>query len=104
MVRSATRKSKKNHTARKEAKLALKHGGHRSLDLVKESVSKNLSIDNIEDMPAGGKFACLKCDLYFIDEHTLSIHNRTKAHKKRQKEWKEKCHNSKDAERAAGLF
>lgn len=104
MARKATQKSAKNHSAKQNEKRMLRHQGHRTLDVVKAGVAKNKPIANIEDMPAGGKFACVKCDLYFRDEHTLSIHNRTKAHKKRLKEWNNKCHDAQDAERAAGLF
>lgn len=104
MARKATQKSGKNHSRKQNEKRAVQHGGHRPLDQVKASVNKSQAIANIEDMPSGGKFACKKCDLYFRDEHTLSIHNKTKAHKKRAKEWSDKCHDTKDAERAAGLL
>lgn len=104
MARKATQKLNKNHTVAKFEKKSLKHRGHRPLDIIKESVSKNIPIENIEEMPSAGKFSCAKCDLYFKDEHTLTRHNRTKAHKKRLKEWEQKCHDTKDAEQAVGLY
>lgn len=104
MVRAATKKAGKNHGSRRREKTAMQRKGERPLDQVKTAVARGQPIANIEDMPAGGKFSCGKCDLYFRDEHTLSVHNRTKAHKRRARDWGNRCHDAKDAERAAGLL
>lgn len=76
----------------------------RPLDQIQESIRKSKPIDGIEELPAGGKYSCLKCDVYFRDENTLEQHMKTKAHKRRVKEFNSKPHTSRDAEMAAGLF
>lgn len=78
--------------------------GKRPLDQIQESVAKNRPIPGIEELPAGGKFGCLKCDVYFRDQNTLDYHQKTKAHKRRLKEFGQKPHTARDAEAAAGLF
>ncbi|KAI5150719.1 bud site selection protein 20 [Enteropsectra breve] len=104
MVRKATKKSKQAKASKQKWKKITLHKGHRDIDLVKESVAKDKPIDRIEDMPHGGQFTCAHCDLYFIDQHTVDVHMKTKAHKRRMREWKEKCHTVMDAEMAAGLY
>ncbi|CAL8462839.1 g2373 [Coccomyxa elongata] len=52
-----------------------------------------------EDTPAGGAFYCTPCSRYFLSEHALSEHSRTKPHKRRLKELEgARPHNQKDAE------
>lgn len=104
MARKATQKSSKGHSKKQHSKRVLQIKGKRPLDQIQESVAKNRPIENIEDLPAGGKYSCLKCDVYFRDQNTLDQHNKTKAHKKRLKEFETKSHTAKDAEMAAGLF
>lgn len=104
MVRKATQKHGKGHSKKQYANRMLQIKGKRPLDIVQKSVSRNIPIENIENLPAGGKFCCLKCDVYFRDQNTLDDHQKTKAHKKRVKEFDQKCHTAKDAEMAAGLY
>lgn len=104
MARKATQKSKKSHTRRQYAERVLQTRGMRPLDQIQESVRKSKPIEGIEDLPAGGKHACLKCDVYFRDEHTLEQHFKTRAHKRRMKEFDVQQHTTKDSEMAAGLF
>lgn len=104
MVRKATQKSGKGHSIKQYANRQLRIKGKRPLDQIQASVSKNIPIDRIEELPAGGKYSCLKCDVYFRDQHTLDEHMKTKAHKRRVKEFGIKQHTAKDAEMAAGLF
>jgi len=103
-MRKATKKTKKSSTHRKKATNASRHQGVRSLDQVQESIRKGSKIEEIDDYPAGGKFSCVPCDLYFHDEKTLEVHLKTKGHKRRLKEIKGKSHTVEDAERAAGLY
>mmetsp|Transcript_17700 Transcript_17700/g.57254 ORF Transcript_17700/g.57254 Transcript_17700/m.57254 type:complete len:142 (+) Transcript_17700:328-753(+) len=57
-----------------------------------------------EDIPGYGKFYCIACSKYFIDDFTLTQHNRSKPHKRRVKELKGvRPHNAEDAEQAGGL-
>lgn len=104
MVRKATQKHGKGNSRKQYAKRVLQIKGKRPLDQVQESVLRNRQIDGIEDLPAAGKYSCLKCDVYFQDENTLNQHLKTKAHKRRMKEFDVKQHTAKDAEMAAGLF
>jgi len=104
MARKATQKHKKGHSVRQHAKRVLRTKGMRPLDQIQESVHKGKPIDGIENLPAGGKYACLKCDVYYRDEKTLQQHMKTKGHKRRVKEFNSRPHTTKDAEMAAGLF
>ncbi|EIE27184.1 hypothetical protein COCSUDRAFT_45766 [Coccomyxa subellipsoidea C-169] len=57
-----------------------------------------------EDIPAGGAFYCTPCSRYFLSDHALSEHSRTKPHKRRLKELGgARPHNQRDAELAAGM-
>ncbi|KAK9907396.1 hypothetical protein WJX75_002951 [Coccomyxa subellipsoidea] len=57
-----------------------------------------------EDTPAGGAFYCTPCSRYFLSDHALSEHSRTKPHKRRIKELGgARPHNQKDAVMAAGM-
>lgn len=104
MVRKATQKHGKGHS-KKQAKYKLNTiKGRRPLDMIQESIRKNIPLDELETLPANGKFGCFKCDVYFRDQRTLDDHMRTKGHKKRIKEFEISSHTSKDAEMAAGLF
>ncbi|ELA42323.1 uncharacterized protein VICG_00723 [Vittaforma corneae ATCC 50505] len=104
MARKATRKHKKGHSKKQYAKRVLQIRGMRPLDQIQESISRGKLIEGVEELPAGGNYSCLKCDVYFRDQNTLEQHFKTKAHKKRIKEFGIKQHTSKDAEMAAGLF
>jgi len=104
MVRKATQKHGKGHSKKQYAKKVIQIKGKRPLDQVQESVKKQRPIEDIESLPAGGKYSCLKCDVYFRDQNTLDVHQRTKAHKRRVKEFEQKAHTAKDAEMAAGLY
>lgn len=104
MSRKATQKHKKGHSKKQYAKRVLQTKGMRPLDQIQKSVLEGKPIEGIEELPAGGKYSCLKCDVYFRDQNTLEQHSRTKAHKRRMKEFDVKQHTSKDAEMAAGLF
>ena len=57
-----------------------------------------------EDTPGGGAFYCTPCSRYFVSEHALVEHSRTKPHKRRLKELHgAQPHRQKDAEWAAGM-
>jgi len=57
-----------------------------------------------EDVPGEGKFYCVACARYFVDNDTLVKHEKTKPHKKRVKELLgDRPHNQRDAEAAAGM-
>lgn len=104
MVRKATRKHGKGNTRRQHAGQNILVKGKRPLDQVQLSVAKQIPIENIDELPASGRHACLKCDLYFRDDNTLQQHNKTKGHKRRVKEFDTKQHTAKDAEMAGGLY
>lgn len=104
MVRKATQKHGKGHSKKQYSKKVLQIKGKRPLDQIQESVRTNKPIEGIENLPAAGKFSCLQCDVYFRDQNTLDEHLKTKAHKRRLKEFEKKSHTAKDAEMAAGLF
>lgn len=103
MARKATHKHGKGHSRKQHTAKQLQIKGKRPLDQIQQSYYKQIPIEGIEDLPANGKYSCLKCDVYFRDENTLEQHFKTKAHKRRVKEFDTKQHTTDDAEKAAGL-
>lgn len=55
------------------------------------------------DLPGLGQHYCVECARYFIADNVLEEHKRTKAHKIRLKELKEKPYSQEEAEAAAGM-
>lgn len=57
-----------------------------------------------EDVPAFGKNYCPTCSRYFVSEHALGTHNKSKDHKRRIKMLKgDRPHNKSDAEKAGNV-
>jgi bud site selection protein 20 len=104
MVRKATQKHGKGHSKRQYASKVVNTKGRRTLDQIQTSFRKNKPLPELDNLPAGGNFTCQKCDVFFRDSNTLKEHFKTKAHKKRVKEFEVKAHTAEDAERAAGLY
>lgn len=55
------------------------------------------------DLPGLGQHYCVECARYFIFASALSQHTRTKIHKIRLKELKERPYSQAEAEAAAGM-
>ena len=70
-------------------------------DLEPENSEKLLS-KNDPDLPGSGQHYCLQCARHFVDKISLTDHMKSKNHKKRLKELKEKPYDHKEAERAGG--
>lgn len=60
----------------------------------------NQSVDL--DLPGAAQHYCLHCARYFIDEHALSEHFKTKVHKRRLKALELEPYSIEESERAAG--
>lgn len=60
----------------------------------------NQSVDL--DTAGFGQFYCLHCAKYFIDDHALQAHFRTKVHKRRMKALELEPYTIEESERAAG--
>jgi len=79
----------------------------KDIDEVHEDVEKksdallHQKVDS--DLPGQGQFYCLFCARYFMDEKTLTSHKKTKNHKKRMRELKDKPYSQAEAEMAAGM-
>jgi hypothetical protein len=54
------------------------------------------------DLPGGGQHYCIQCARHFIDSHSLTEHDRSKAHKKRLKDLLETPYSIEESERAGG--
>lgn len=54
------------------------------------------------DKPGFAQFYCLHCAKYFIDDHSLQQHFRTKVHKRRLKALELEPYSIEESERAAG--
>ncbi|CAN8077292.1 unnamed protein product [Agarophyton chilense] len=55
------------------------------------------------DLPGLGQFYCVHCARYFISDTVLTEHKKTKKHKFRLKELKDKPYSQAEAEAAAGM-
>merc|ERR1711939_525335 len=56
-----------------------------------------------EELPGGGEFPCVHCSRHFISKPALDTHLKTKIHKRRLKELKDKPYSQEEADAAAGL-
>lgn len=54
------------------------------------------------EKPGFAQFYCLHCAKYFIDDHSMQAHFRTKVHKRRLKALELEPYSIKESERAAG--
>lgn len=54
------------------------------------------------EKPGFAQFYCLHCAKYFIDDHSMQAHFRTKVHKRRLKALELEPYSIEEAERAAG--
>lgn len=70
-------------------------------DLKKKSAE--LLNQNVDlDKPGFGQFYCLHCAKYFIDDHSMQAHFKTKVHKRRLKALELEPYSIEESERAAG--
>ncbi|EFX69887.1 hypothetical protein DAPPUDRAFT_231670 [Daphnia pulex] len=103
-----TYKRKKYH--RGETHIRKKYKGKRrtkDLDEIDNDLkhnSESLLAQKIDVEKAGNaQYYCIHCARYFIDEHSLSHHYRTKVHKRRLKALELEPYTIEESERAAGL-
>lgn len=54
------------------------------------------------EKPGFAQFYCIHCAKYFIDDHSMQSHFRTKVHKRRMKALELEPYSLEEAERAAG--
>ena len=74
-------------------------------DMLPEETEKLTHQEIDENLPGLGQFYCVTCARYFISQHALNEHFKTKQHKKRFKECTQtKPYTVEEAERAGGLF
>ncbi|XP_046665357.1 zinc finger protein 593 homolog [Homalodisca vitripennis] len=71
-------------------------------DLKVECAEKLLNQEIDVDKPGNAQFYCLHCARYFIDDHSMKEHFRTKVHKRRLKALEIEPYTIEDSERAAG--
>ncbi|OWR54912.1 zinc finger protein 593 homolog [Danaus plexippus] len=72
------------------------------VDLKEENADKLLNQSVDLDLPGAAQHYCLHCARYFIDEHALSEHFKTKVHKRRLKALELEPYSIEESERAAG--
>ncbi|KAI0560044.1 zinc finger protein [Gracilaria domingensis] len=100
-----TKRKGSNKRSRRKRTLA------RALDQIHDDLTGNgqFSEDRMDalpidfDLPGLGQFYCLQCARYFISDTVLAAHKKTKKHKFRLKELKEKPYSQLEAEAAAGM-
>lgn len=72
-------------------------------DIKPENAEKLINQEADIDKPGAAQFYCVHCARYFIDDHALQDHFRTKVHKRRLKALELEPHSIEDSERAGGL-
>uniref|UniRef100_A0A0K8TQY1 Zinc finger protein 593 homolog n=1 Tax=Tabanus bromius TaxID=304241 RepID=A0A0K8TQY1_TABBR len=63
-----------------------------------ELVNQNVDMEK----PGFGQFYCIHCAKYFIDDHAMQAHFKTKVHKRRMKALEAEPYSIEESERAAG--
>lgn len=69
---------------------------------VSENADKLLNQNVDLDLPGAAQHYCLHCARYFIDDHSLQDHFKTKVHKRRLKALELEPYTVEESERAAG--
>lgn len=80
----------------------------RDLDLIYNDISdintirklKNQPLD--ENKPGLGQYYCIECAKYYENQHALDCHLKTKVHKRRVKELKQRPYTNLESEAASG--
>ncbi|CAH2093642.1 unnamed protein product [Euphydryas editha] len=72
-------------------------------DLKEENAEKLLNQEIDLDRPGAAQHYCLHCARYFIDNHSLLEHFKTKVHKRRLKALELEPYSIEESERAAGF-
>ena len=67
-------------------------------NLKPENIKKIKQKDGDITLPGLGQFYCVCCDMYFVDKKSMLAHMKTKKHKRRAKQMKEKPFDHKEAE------
>ncbi|KAJ6635971.1 Zinc finger protein [Pseudolycoriella hygida] len=79
---------------------------NRDLDLIDEDLqtkSEQLIHQNVDlEKPGFAQFYCIHCAKYFIDDHSIQAHYKTKVHKRRMKALELEPYTIEESERAAG--
>lgn len=71
-------------------------------DIKPANKEKLLNQDVDLDKPGNAQYYCIHCARYFINDHALKDHFRTKVHKRRLKALELEPYSIEDSERAAG--
>jgi bud site selection protein 20 len=72
-------------------------------DIKPENAEKLVNQEVDHDKTGGAQFYCVHCARYFIDNHALHDHFKTKVHKRRLKALELEPYSIEESERAAGL-
>lgn len=72
-------------------------------DMLPKNAKKLLDQEVDLDKPGAAQFYCLHCAKYFINNHSLKEHFRSKPHKRRIKALQKEPYTQEEADRAAGM-
>ena len=107
MGKPQTRKKKQAMNKDTHKKLKMKHYSKDidqiACDLKPENAALLKNREKDEDLPGQGQYYCVECARHFINRKSIEDHIKSKPHKKRLKELKEKPYSQEEAERAAGM-
>ena len=68
-----------------------------------EDGTRTVAAYHNEDAPGGGDFYCLPCARHFVSEEVLTLHRRSKPHKKMVKVCAQPQYTQKEADAGAGM-
>jgi bud site selection protein 20 len=103
MARNSTHEKKRKSIKSKIKARRMWSAARLKPDQVKENLSKGCRPEHDPDLPGEGMHYCIECDRHFQTEEVLSIHKRTKDHKRRVRDLEGYIHTQKEAEWAVGL-
>jgi len=104
----AQRKKRNHHSIRDISRAARTRARTKDLDQIHEDL-KPENVEKIKnalpdpDLPGMGQNYCIPCARHFTSDFALQNHLKTKIHKRRLKDLKEKPYTQKEAEAAVGL-
>merc|ERR1711988_29538 len=97
--RMGTKNGNKHNSKNTRQNLA----SQRHHDQIHKDLKDGITIKEDPDLPGMGRYYCVSCARYFIDDNSLKGHEKTSLHKRRLKMMKQKPHTYEDAELFAGL-
>nr|ACC43948.1 U1-like Zn-finger-containing protein [Philodina roseola]ACC43959.1 U1-like Zn-finger-containing protein [Philodina roseola] len=107
MPKKSRSKNKSHSGVDKKGKILKTKRKTKDLDEIQKNMAAETARELLNqpvdyDVPGAAQHYCLYCARYFVDDHNLQHHFKSKTHKRRVKELKTEAYTVEEAERAAG--